>query len=749
MVAARSFLTLWSLIFVCITGGSLQGTCLAPPSKTFSSNCSKNAECCATDSAGALEESHQTGSVARLTPRVFCPFTCEESVSCQDHQSHGTSLVVPVLRGSHGDSDHALQSLQQTLEAGELRCNKRQIRQQKQGFQERKESKCKESTNTARARGAFGEWIDFADVPGQDSLDYVNTEIKSRHSSKQRGSCTCFRSARRSNEQSFDGAAGAVQTAALGFEKSTWSPTRGNGKRIAGADACDSDANPDSQAPEPIDEIGENGVFNSEKDCGDGHSMARVCSSGQREVQQTQDFIHAEKGTDGQRFSREVGRAQQAEGRDFDGLGRFATEAFRGEPRSSIVGNAGQHVASAAIQDRTIGSSRSLPSRRGGLGCRRRGDDSSEFSSGDRWHQEEDGGTIFQGGYVSHEGAPTQPQNKRTRESQERNGEIQREGRGSGSKGLKSILKGQWLWEQPAGEYRNVKVRFSEIVNVRVIQPNGMHKETIVDSNDPESLSGPKSFRLKDKLDLDACVGYESAEYSGMQFKPGDGVSSKVVQAIKEHWKNKPEISIRLWFIEHNGFGTAASVYKKISSEYQLTSIWGYHCQLRDVHLISPNPSSPRHPADVHVLIAKNAFGAIDVLAEVLVDGYPEAKMTARVRGDTVRDVYRAAGYTRWLANPRLECMMYDGGTILHMDDPIDLYQGAFVSLHVRSIPDDETMSESEESTTCPEDSVDSITDEDDGISLLQHLTDPFDNHFAGHCWFDGSPCLFDRWCGS
>ena len=71
------------------------------------------------------------------------------------------------------------------------------------------------------------------------------------------------------------------------------------------------------------------------------------------------------------------------------------------------------------------------------------------------------------------------------------------------------------------------------------------------------------------------------------------------------------------------------------------------------------------------------------------------------------------------------------------------------MSLHVRSIPEDERDSESETSTTCPEDSISSITDEDDGMSLWQHLADPIDNHTARHCWFDGSPCQFDRWCDS
>lgn len=743
MVVARLRLKVWIGLFVCITGGSLQRTCLGSPSEKIPGNCSENAECCATDSAGTFEESHQTGSVAGLTPRVFCPFTCEEGVSCRNHHDVGTGLVVQVLRGSHGDGDHTLQPLQQTLEAGELRCGERQIRQQEQRIQEREKPECKESRYSKRTRCTCGWWFITAGVSGEDSLDHIDTEIEGGSSSRTRRWCSYCRSSRRSSEQSFDGAAGAVQTAASGSEESAWGSPGRDGEGIAGTDAGSSNASPDSQALEPIEQVREIGVFNTEEDCRNGRSMARVCCSCQREVQQAQGSLHAEKRADVQRFQREIGRAQQAESRDFNSFRGSATEASRREPRSGFVGNLSQHDEPTAIQGRANGDALSIPSRRG-LGCGRRGDDSSQLDNGERWYQKEDGCTIFKRCHISYEGAATQFESKGTRSSQERTREVKGKSGNSGSQYLKGILKGHWLWEQPVDEIKNVKVTFDESVHVRVMHSDWLYDERYMTINDPDSLS-----LLDNKLDLDACDERESDEYSGMQFQKSDLVSSKVVQAIQDKWKERDVVSVRLWFIEHNGFGTAASVYKVISSEHQLASVWGYHCQLREVHLIQPNPSSPRHPADVHVLIAKNAFGAVDVLAEILVDGYREAKMTARVRGDTVRDVYVAAGYSRWLANPRLECMLFDGGTTLHLDDVIDLFQGAFVSLHVRSIPEDERDSESETSTTCPENSISSITDEDDGMSLLQHLADPIDNHTARHCWFDGSPCQFDRWCDS
>ena len=113
-----------------------------------------------------------------------------------------------------------------------------------------------------------------------------------------------------------------------------------------------------------------------------------------------------------------------------------------------------------------------------------------------------------------------------------------------------------------------------------------------------------------------------------------------------------------------------------------------------------------------------------------------------------MRDIYVEAGYSRWLHNPRLEFMLYDGST-LYLEDTIRLYQGAYVTLYVCTVPYDDSESESQGSTACPDDSWPDVTDETDTASLLQFLDGPLGHNDGKYGWFGGFPCPCDRWCSS
>ena len=299
------------------------------------------------------------------------------------------------------------------------------------------------------------------------------------------------------------------------------------------------------------------------------------------------------------------------------------------------------------------------------------------------------------------------------------------------------------MWDRPSTSAKRAEVQFDDDVQIRYLFESSSH-DLVVKLNDPDHWLVPGMG-----LDIDALAGYENDEYSGMQIRKEGVVSSRVMQRVDQLWNDRMFIYIRLWFIDHSGFGTAATVYKKISNKQQLESILEQYSQQRDVHLVHPNPSNPRYPANVHVLLSKNAFSAYDILVEVIVDGIHETMTTARVRGDTVREVYRDAGYSRWLHNPRFEFLLYDEGCTLHLDDEVQLYQGAFVVLHVRSLQVEEDLSDSQGSTDCPEDGMSSTTESEEAMSLLQFLADHQNNPTERHHWFDESPCQFDRWCGS
>ena len=310
-----------------------------------------------------------------------------------------------------------------------------------------------------------------------------------------------------------------------------------------------------------------------------------------------------------------------------------------------------------------------------------------------------------------------------------------------------SILKSPWSWDRPlALNGQAHSVQFKEVAQVRQFSEFGF-SDFEVRVNDPDSHSQPEFSRDGQGLDLDASAWLDGDEMSGMQMIHKGIVHDSVHFRIRRVWRRKPYCSVRLWFIEPSGFGTAASIYRSIHDESQLLALWTEFCYNRDVHLVRPDPSSPRHPADVHVLLSRNVFGAIDILVDVFVEDVRETRMTARIWGDTVRDIFLAAGYSRWLQNPRWDFSLVDSGSTWQVDEVVQLSQGAFVTLHIRPNLYEEEMSESQISTDCPTDLVSENSD-NDGMSLLQFLDSTLDNPTAVHGWFGESPCQFDRWCG-
>lgn len=289
------------------------------------------------------------------------------------------------------------------------------------------------------------------------------------------------------------------------------------------------------------------------------------------------------------------------------------------------------------------------------------------------------------------------------------------------------------MWDQPLARGRR-SVAFQDVVQVRTFSSESVH-----DSNC--KLNDPVDSRVSDdiprcgRLDLDAETWCEDDVYSGMQVIAGGMISQHVFQKIASLQECQAEFSIRIWFIEHSGFGTAVSVFRRLQSSSQLAPIWETYRQGRDVHLIRPAPVDLRHAADIHVLMSRNAFGAFDILVEVSVDGRHEAKLTARVRGDTVRDIYDAAGYHRWLRNPELVFAAHDGRATYSLDETIYIYQGACVTLQVQSVNIDTADSESQVSTACPDELSSRSFEDDDDVSLLQFLAEPADNPTDRRHW--------------
>ena len=68
---------------------------------------------------------------------------------------------------------------------------------------------------------------------------------------------------------------------------------------------------------------------------------------------------------------------------------------------------------------------------------------------------------------------------------------------------------------------------------------------------------------------------------------------------------------------------------------------------------------------------------------------------------------------------------------------------------YVCTVPYDDSESESQGSTACPDDSWPDVTDETDTASLLQFLDGPLGHNDGKYGWFGGFPCPCDRWCSS
>ena len=163
------------------------------------------------------------------------------------------------------------------------------------------------------------------------------------------------------------------------------------------------------------------------------------------------------------------------------------------------------------------------------------------------------------------------------------------------------------MWDRPLATSKAVSFRE---VDVRYNGASG-NTDRMVRINDPEQH--PPLHRSKHGLVLDAQAMVEVDMFSGMQFSSA-GIIRKPVT----------EFTMRIWFIDHAGFGTAAS-FKKISSVQRLDKVWNDLRQMRDGHLIRPDPYDVNYPGDMNIIIAKHAFGACDILVDIFVDGIREA----------------------------------------------------------------------------------------------------------------------------